>query len=204
MYELKRQIAVSALSVISLTSFGPCFGRDKSNRTAAADPVPGAIDSVEFLKLFHIGMSYADVQAILPKELEQEVPTYNLSENVFVLGVGKSSSEDWGAYFLFDTSDGALRKPEHLVEIDCSATLGGRFQDFESLVREVSGAYGSPVKLDSSEKEQTRTAGWRVPDDSVLTLEYTRLSNNTRPQTCLVDFVIRKLRYKNNHPPAQA
>jgi hypothetical protein len=204
MYQLKWQIAVPALIALSLTLFGPCYGREKLIRTTSPEPAPGAIDSVEFLKLFHIGMSYGDVQAILPKGLEQELPTYNLSENLFVLGVGRSASDDWGAYFLFDTNDGALRKPEHLVEIDCSATLGGRFQDFESLVREVSGTYGSPVKLDSSEREQTRTAGWRVPDDSVLTLEYTRLSNASKPQTCLVDFVIRKLRYKDSRPPAQA
>jgi hypothetical protein len=200
MYQAKRAAEVLALIVLSLTISRPGFGRDKTDSTAS----PEAVDTVEFLKLFHIGMTYADVEAKLPKGLEQDVPAYNTSDNVFMLGVGKSPSDDWGAYFVFDSSDGAMRKPEHLVEIDCSTTMAGRFQDFESLVREVSGAYGMPTKLDSSGKELTKSAGWRVHDDTVLTLEYTRLSGTARQETCLVDFVIRKLKYKGDRPHDRA
>ncbi|HUK90066.1 MAG TPA: hypothetical protein VLZ81_06675 [Blastocatellia bacterium] len=200
MYKAIRPVVVLALVAITLATIKPALGQQKSVQGAS----PEAVDALEFLKLFQIGMSYADVQAKLPKDLEQEIPAYNASDNVFMLVVGRSAADDWGAYFVFDTGDGSIRKPEHLIEMDCSATLAGRFEDFDSLVREVSGAYGTPAKLDSSVKEQTRSAGWRVPDDSVLTLEYTSLGDAARRQTCLVDFVIRRSRYRFNRPPARA
>jgi len=205
MYVIDRASRVIALLVFVLSVSICGFGQ--TNQSHPASPLasaPASVDTVEFLKLFHIGMTYADVQAALPKGLDQDVPSYNTNDNVFTLGVGKSSADDWGAYFIFDTGDGAMRQPEHLIEIDCSATLANRTQDFDSLVQEVSGSYGTPVKLDVSAKQSTKSAGWRVRDDQVLTLEYTRISGTAKQETCLVDFVIRRLKYKAARPAERA
>src|SRR5215470_8681204 len=106
-------------------------------------------DSISFLKQFHLGMTYDEVQQALPKTLQQDALAYSTRDNVFMLGVGKSANDDWSAYLMFDTSDLEIKKPERLVEIDCSSTIPLTNETFESVVSRVSGSFGPPIKLDS-------------------------------------------------------
>jgi hypothetical protein len=146
------------------------------------------LDSIDFIKLFHIGMSYAEVQQTLPKTLEQDTLSYNTAENVFMLSVESRASETWSAYFLFDTGDATMRRPERLIEISCSLTMKGRSEPFESVVEKVSRAFGEPIGLDSS-RGPIRQAGWRVSGESLLTVEYTVVQSEAGG--AVVDFLIK-------------
>jgi len=146
-------------------------------------------DSISFLKQFHIGMTYDEVQRALPATLQQDALAYNTRDNVFLLGVGKSANDDWSAYLMFDSSDLEIKKPERLIEIDCSSTLTVLKESFESVVDRVSGSFGPPSRLDTAEK--TSRAGWQTAGGSLLTLEYTRMPGAAPKTQCVVDFVIR-------------
>src|SRR5260370_15761639 len=148
-------------------------------------------NSIQFLKQFHIGMTYDEVQQALPKTLQQDALAYNTRDNVFLLGVGKSTNDDWSAYLMFDTSDLEIKKPERLVEIDCSSTMPLMDETFESVVRRVSGSFGPPIRLDSTAR--TSTAGWQTGGGSLLTLEYTRMAGAAPKTQCVVDFVVRSV-----------
>jgi hypothetical protein len=146
-------------------------------------------DSIQFLKQFHIGMTYDEVQRALPRTLQQDALAFSTRDNVFLLGVGKSSNDDWSAYLMFDSSDLEIKKPERLIEIDCSSTLTVMKESFASVVDRVSGSFGPPSSLDNAER--TSKAGWQTTGGSLLTLEYTRMPGAARNTQCVVDFVIR-------------
>jgi len=146
-------------------------------------------ESIQFLKQFHLGMTYDEVQQALPKTLQQDALAYSTRDNVFLLGVGKSTNDDWSAYLMFDTSDLEIKKPERLVEIDCSSTIPVMNETFESVVRRVSGSFGPPIKLDSTER--TSRAGWQTVGGSLLTLEYTRMTGVAPKTQCVVDFIVK-------------
>jgi len=146
-------------------------------------------DSILFLTKFHIGMTYEEVRQALPNTLQQDALAYSTVDNVFMLGVGKSTNDDWSAYLVFDTSDLEIKKPERLVELDCSSTLAVTDETFESLVRRVSGSFGEPIKLDSSDR--TSRAGWQTVGGSLLTLQLTRLAGAAPKRQCVVDFVVK-------------
>jgi len=146
-------------------------------------------DSISFLKQFRIGMTYDEVQRTLPKTLQQDALAYNTRDNVFLLGVGKSANDDWSAYLIFDSSDLEIKKPQALVEIDCSSTSVVMKESFESVVDRVSGSFGPPTRLDTAER--TSRAGWQTTGGSLLTLEYTRMPGAAAKTQCVVDFVIK-------------
>src|SRR5215467_5480672 len=146
-------------------------------------------DSISFLKQFHIGMTYDEVQRALPATLQQDALAYNTRDNVFLLGVGKSANDDWSAYLMFDTSDLEIKKPERLVEIDCSSTIPVMNESFESVVNRVSSSFGPPIKLDSSER--TSRAGWQTVGGSLLTVEYTPMTGAAPKTQCVVDFIVK-------------
>src|SRR5215831_14257856 len=98
-------------------------------------------ESINFLKQFHIGMTYDEVQEVLPKTLQQDALAYSPRDNVFLLGIGRSSNDDWSAFLMFDSSDLEIKKPEHLVEINCSSTIPITNESFESVVSRVSGSF---------------------------------------------------------------
>jgi hypothetical protein len=146
-------------------------------------------DSIKFLNLFHVGMSYDEVRLALPKDVHIDVPSYNVSDHTFMLAV-ETSEDRWSAYFLFDTTETTVRRPERVVEIGCSTTVDGSSQTFESIVNKVSGTFGDPVNLEQS-RTMVRDAGWRVSNGSILTLEYSRMPSESR---VLVDFVVKATR----------
>jgi hypothetical protein len=113
-----------------------------------------------------------------------------------MLGVGKSTGDDWSAYLVFDTSDLEIKKPERLVEIDCSSTVPITDETFESVVRRVSGSFGQPIKLDSTGR--TSRAGWQTVGGSLLTVEYTRMTGPAPKTQCVVDFVVRSASRKQS------
>jgi hypothetical protein len=152
-------------------------------------------DSIQFLKRFHLGMTYDEVQQALPKTLQQDALAYSTRDGLFMLEVGKPTGGDWGAYLMFDTSDLEIKKPERLVEIDCSSTLPVTDETFESVVSRVSGSFGQPIKLDSTGR--TSRAGWQTTGGSLLTVEYTRMAGAEPKTQCVVDFVIRSASRKS-------
>jgi len=155
---------------------------------SASPSAKETLDSIQFMKEFHIGMTYAEVQQSLPKFMEQDILSYNASENVFMLGVESPATESWSGYFVFDTGDTTTRRPERLIELSCSLTLKGRSEPFESIVQKVSDTFGEPIELNSS-RGPIHQAGWRIPGQSVLTLEYTVVQN--AGGGAVVDFVIK-------------
>ena len=52
-------------------------------------------DPVEFIKGFRIGMSYDEVQALLPKTAEQDALAYIIGEEAFLLGVDITGRPAW-------------------------------------------------------------------------------------------------------------
>src|SRR5262245_16211802 len=62
-------------------------------------------DPVEFIKHFKVGMSYTEVQAALPKSVEQDILSYITTEEVFMLSVDLPGAGNWNASFKFDTTD---------------------------------------------------------------------------------------------------
>lgn len=147
-------------------------------------------DPVGFIKSFQIGMSYADVQRLLPKSADQDTLAYVPSEEAFLLGVDIPGQTAWSASFKFDTLDSPARRPEQLIEFSCSTELSTRSESFEAVVRKVTAAFGEPLQVDGSQ-ERFRQAGWRVSGGSVLTLEYSTLPG-TAAGSVNIEFVIKK------------
>jgi len=162
-----------------------------------------SFDPVEFMKSFRIGMSYAEVQGLLPKQAEQDILAYVPSEEAFLLGADISGQPTWSASFKFDTLDTPARRPEQLIEFSCSAGLSSRSESFETIVRKVTAAFGDPVEIDGS-RERFRQAGWRVSGGSVLTLEYSTTPGGVANDVS-IEFVIKKnLRHSLPDPKAVA
>lgn len=186
-------VKVVASTVTLMLAFViPCatgFGQHKDARhTELFDPV-------EFIKSFRIGMSYVDVQALLPRQAEQDTLAYVPSEEAFLLSVDIVGQATWSASFKFDTIDLPARRPEQLIEFTCSAGLSTRSESFETIVQKVTAAFGDPVELDRSQ-ERFQQAGWRVTGGSVLTLEYSTTSG-AAASNVNVEFVIKKNRRHN-------
>ena len=171
----------------------PCaigFGQNKeTRRTEPFDPV-------EFIKGLHIGMSYDEVQGLLPKTAAQDALAYIPSEEAFLLGVDIPGQATWSASFKFDTLDLPARRPERLIEFSCSAGLSTRSETFETIVRKVTAAFGDPAELDRSQ-ERFQQAGWRVSGGSVLTLEYSTMPG-AAASNVYIEFVIKKSRRRNS------
>lgn len=179
------------LATMTLCSSG--FGQHKDARHIEA------FDPVGFIKNFRIGMSYVEVQALLPKNAEQDALAYVPGEEAFLLGIDIQGQVTWSASFKFDTLDTPARRPEQLIEFSCSAGLSTRDDSFETIVRKVTAAFGDPVELDRSQ-ERFQQAGWRVSGGSVLTLEYST-TPGAATSNVNVDFVIKKNRLRNAPDP---
>jgi hypothetical protein len=201
-----KRWAAAILAVWVLTATAPTFGRTdddkpKSNssnsadnsaekrETSAATATAGTTDGVEFIKRFKLGMSYNEVQAALPKDVEQDTLIYVTTDEAFLLNVDLPGAGEWSASFRFDTLDAPTRRPEHLIEMSCTASLSSRSQSFDALVSRVTAAFGEPVKVDRT-GERIRQAGWRV-GGSLLTLEYSVMPNGIG-NNVTVEFSIRK------------
>ena len=195
-----NRLAAAMLAALFLMVTVPAFGQtddgnSKANSSTATaekqdETTPTVpVDGIEFIKQFKIGMTYAEVQAALPKSAEQDILSYVTSDQVFILNVDLPGAGDWSASFRFDTQDTAVRRPDHLVEMNCSASLSSRNQSFDGLVGKVNSAFGQPVQVDRS-KDKIQLAGWRV-GGSVLTLEYSIMPNGIG-NNVTVEFTIRQ------------
>jgi len=162
---------------------------EKHDADPAKTTSDGCVDGVEFIKHFKIGMSYNEVQAALPKSVEQDTLSYVTTDEAFVLNVELPGRGEWSASFRFDTRDTPIRRPEHLIEMSCTASLSSRSQSFDALVGKVTAAFGEPVKVDRT-AEKIQQAGWRV-GGSLLTLEYAVMPNGIG-NNVTVEFTIRK------------
>lgn len=174
----------------------PSANGQANNKTTKCDE---AFDPIEFIKLFKIGMSYAEVQSALPKSVDQDILSYITTEEVFFLSVDLPGPGSWNAAFKFDTLDAALRRPERLVELSCSAGLSSRSESFDSIVLKVTEAFGDPVQVSRSESK-FQQAGWRVSGGSVLTLEYSIVPNGAGNNVS-IEFIIKK---NPRHNPANS
>jgi hypothetical protein len=175
------------LSLLIPSSIG--FGQTKNARPA--EP----FDPVGFIKSFRIGMSYDEVQALLPKTAQQDALAYITGEEAFLLGVDIPGQATWSVSFKFDTLDMPARRPEQLIEFSCSAGSTTRSESFEAIVQKVTAAFGDPVELDRSQ-ERFQQAGWRVSGGSVLTLEYSRMPGVVASNVN-IEFVIKKNRRRD-------
>ena len=175
---------IALLFMIGVTPGANAQDNKKSN------PRDEAFDPVEFIKRFKIGMSYTEVQQALPKDVNQDILSYVTTEDAFLLSVDLPAPASWSASFKFDTMDTALRRPEKLIELSCSAGLSSRSDSFESIVRKVTEAFGEPLKIDRTE-DKFQQAGWRVSGGSVLTLEYSIVPNGVGNNVS-VEFIIKK------------
>lgn len=180
-------IVTLIMAVVIACSTG--FGQSKEARRV--EP----FDPVAFLKSFRIGMSYSEVQALLPRNAEQDALAYVTGEEAFLLGVDIPGQATWSASFKFDTLDAPARRPEQLIEFTCSAGLSTKDESFETIVRKVTAGFGEPVELNRS-RDRFQQAGWRVSGGSVLTLEYSTMPG-AATTTVNVDFVIKKKRLRN-------
>jgi hypothetical protein len=156
-----------------------------------------SFDPVEFLKSFKVGMSYTEVQNALPKNAEQDILSYIVTDEVFVLTVDIPTRAQWTASFKFDTLESPLRRPERLVEMSCSATLSSRSDTFDSIVRKVTVAFGQPAMLERK-NDTIQEAGWVVSGGSVLTLEYSRVPTGLEGKDVSVDFIVKKTRRRSS------
>jgi hypothetical protein len=188
---LQKNRVVASIVTLMLAVAIPCAnvpGQAKVEKRAES------FDPVEFMKSFRIGMSYAEVQGLLPRQAEQDTLAYVPSEEAFLLGAdisGKPTGQPtWSASFKFDTLDTPARRPEQLIEFSCSAGLSSRSESFETIVRKVTAAFGDPVEVDGS-REQFRQAGWRVSGGSLLTLEYST-NPGADAKDVNIEFVIKK------------
>lgn len=187
MNRVPPSIMMLMLALVMSCSTG--FGQSKGARPA--EP----FDPVGFIKGFRIGMSYEEVQALLPKNAEQDALVYITGEEAFLLGVDIPGQPAWSASFKFDTLDVPARRPEQLIEFSCSAGLSTRSESFETIVQKVTAAFGDPVELDRSQ-ERFQQAGWRVSGGSVLMLEYSTVPG-AAASNVNVEFVIKKNRRRN-------
>jgi hypothetical protein len=198
-----KRLAAAVLGVWMLVAAVPAFCQpdDDSPKANPSKPVEkadanharsagdGSVDGIEFIKHFKIGMSYNEVQAALPKGIEQDTLSYVTTDEAFVLNVELPGSAEWSASFRFDTLDTPIRRPERLIEMSCTASLSSRSQSFDALVGRVTAAFGEPVKIDRT-AEKIQQAGWRV-GGSLLTLEYAVMPNGIG-NNVTVEFTIRK------------
>jgi hypothetical protein len=191
MYKSSKLAVVMLGIVYMLVAIPSVNGQDQ---TKSEKPVNG-FDPVAFIKQFNTGMSYSEVQAALPKNVEQDAPTYITPQEVFLLNVSLPGPGDWSATFKFDTLDDAARRPEQLIELSCSAGLSSRNESFDAIVRKVTDAFGEPINLNRSE-EKFRQAGWRVSGGAMLTLEYS-VAPNVAGNNVTVEFIIKK--YPRRH-----
>jgi hypothetical protein len=184
---LQRNKVAAAIMAMALAVVIPCSrvsGQAKSEKRA--EP----FDPVEFMKSFRIGMTYDEVQKLLPRQAEQDTLAYVPGEEAFLLGVDISDRQSWSALFKFDTLDMPARRPEQLIEFSCSAGLSSRSESFDTIVKKVTAAFGDPLEIDGS-REQFRQAGWRVSGGSVLTLEYSTVTGPSANDVN-IEFVIKK------------
>jgi hypothetical protein len=190
MLQVSKVLAsIMTLMLALVIPYTTAFGQHKdAKHTELFDPV-------EFIKGFRIGMSYPDVQALLPRQAEQDTLAYVPSEEAFLLSVDIAGQVTWSASFKFDTIDLPARRPEQLIEFSCSAGLSTRSESFETIVQKVTATFGDPVELDRSQ-ERFQQAGWRVSGGSVLTLEYSTTSG-AAASNVNVEFVIKKNRRRN-------
>jgi len=189
---LQGNKVLASIMTLTLALVIPCsigFGQHKGARPA--EP----FDAVKFIKGFRIGMSYDEVQALLPKTAEQDALAYITGEEAFLLGVDIPGQATWSASFKFDTLDMPARRPEQLIEFSCSAGLSTRSESFEAIVGKVTAAFGDPVEVDRTH-ERFQQAGWRVFGGSVLTLEYSRMPG-AASSNVNIEFVIKKNRRRN-------
>ncbi|HKA17407.1 MAG TPA: hypothetical protein VKN18_03740 [Blastocatellia bacterium] len=186
-----NRLKASALALVLALAI-PCAA--DTGRTKESGPGE-AFDPVEFIKSFRMGMSYDDVQKLLPKSADQDTLAYIPSEESFLLGVDIKSQATWSVSFKFDTQDTPARRPEQLIELSCSAGFSSRGETFETIVRKVTEAFGDPVELDRSQ-EKFQLAGWRVSGGSVLTLEYSITGSTVGNVN--IEFVIRKNRSRSS------
>ncbi|HJQ26868.1 MAG TPA: hypothetical protein VKA60_23335 [Blastocatellia bacterium] len=194
-----KRLAAMILAAWVFVTTAQAFGqRDDSNRQSnpndsaaprAATPAKGMDDGVEFIKRFKLGMSYNEVQAALPKNVEQDTLIYVTTDEAFLLNVELPEAGGWSASFRFDTQDAPTRRPERLIEMSCTASLSSRRESFEALVDKVTAAFGEPVKVDRT-GERIQQAGWRV-GGSLLTLEYSFLPNGIG-NNVTIEFTIRR------------
>lgn len=185
---LQGNKVLAGVLTLTLALVIPCatgFGQNKDGKST------GPFDPVAFIKGVRIGMSYEEVQALLPKTAEQDALAYITGEEAFLLGVDIQGQATWSASFKFDTLDTPARRPEQLIEFSCSAGLSTRSESFETIVGKVTAAFGDPVELDRSQ-ERFQQAGWRVSGGSLLTLEYSRMQGTAANVN--IEFVIKKSR----------
>lgn len=184
----KKLLSAVALVLAVVISCSNGLGQNKPAKSTEL------FDPVTFIKSFRIGMSYADVQALLPRNAEQDALAYLTGEEAFLLSVDLQGQATWSAYFKFDTLETPARRPEQLIEFSCSAGLSTKDESFETIVRKVTAAFGEPVELNRS-RDRFQQAGWRVSGGSVLTLEYSTMPG-AATTTVNVDFVIKKNRHR--------
>lgn len=192
MYKSSKLAAV-IMGIVCLLMAIPSANGQEQSKSAKRD---GAFDPVEFLKRFKPGMSYSEVQAALPKNVEQDALAYITTQEVFLLNVDLPGAGDWSATFKFDTLDEPARRPEQLIELSCSAGLSSRRESFDSIVRKVTDAFGEPINLSQSE-DKFRQAGWRVSGGSMLTLEYS-VAPNVAGNDVTIEFIIKKYPRRNS------
>src|SRR5436190_24167108 len=127
MLQTKRVSAsiMTLMLALAITSTGVPGQTKTETRAESFDPV-------EFMKAFRVGMSYDEVQKLLPKQAQQDTLAYVPSEESFLLGVDISGGPTWSALFKFDTLDMPARRPEQLIEFSCSAGLSSRSESFET------------------------------------------------------------------------
>jgi hypothetical protein len=186
MYKFKA-VAMIAILLFALTAI-PVAGRQTTNKGARRGE---AFDPVEFLKRFKVGMSYTAVQESLPKNIEQDILSYIVTDEVFILTVDWPSNPNWSASFKFDTLDAPMRRPEQLIEISCGATVSSRGETFDSMVDKVTAVFGDPMKLVRT-RDKIQQAGWRVAAGSVLTLEYSIVPSGLSGSDVSVEFIIKQ------------
>lgn len=200
---LQTNRVIASIVILMLAVAIPCA--NVPGQAKDAKPVE-SFDPVEFMKSVRIGMSYGEVQRLLPRHAEQDALAYVPSEEAFLLGVdisgqptGQTTGQPtrqptrpptWSASFKFDTMDTPARRPEQLIEFSCSAGLSSRSESFETIVQKVTAAFGEPLEVDGS-REQFRQAGWRVSGGSVLTLEYSTMTGALTTDVN-IEFVIKK------------
>jgi hypothetical protein len=185
-----RRLLAGTAALLFLSTLSPTYAR---NLTTEDDKVASKakLDPVEFIKRFTIGMTYSELQQALPREVEQDLPSYLLSEEVFMLTVEISGPSGWSATFKFDTQDTAIRRPEQLIEISCSAVVSSRNDPFEAIVRKVAASYGEPLQLDRTQ-DKFQEAGWRVKGGSVLKLEYSIVPSSLAERDASIDLTVKK------------
>jgi hypothetical protein len=187
MYRPSRVVSFFFALILSFTFAQVAVGQTSGKNHRQAE----GFDPVEFIKRFKMGMSYTEVQAALPKNAEQDILSYIVTEDLFLLTVDLPTGGNWSASFRFDTLDTPMRKPERLVELSCSATISSRSATFESILRRVTDAFGEPVKVEHAEGN-IHQAGWRVTGGSILTLEYSFVPTALVGSDVNVDFIVRK------------